>query len=199
MWDVNPHLKASVGEGKLRFLCILTVWNLYIHFFFFGWCLLNDLRVFKNERFEKRREDLVYHSLVVPLGLFVGIAFWSIYLYDPDMMIPENVRQYFPAWYNHCLHTLIIPGSLIEGFCYFHQLPKRRSGISLLSKVLFSYGAIILYFGYFQQFWIYPLLRVLPFPLKLLFIAFCCCLVIFHYFVGEILNKLWWKNNIYEQ
>jgi len=47
--------------------------------------------------------------------------------------------------------------------------------------------------AYYADFWVYPVLQVLGWPERVLFLVMCWVLMIVFYFVGELLTSILWR------
>ncbi|XP_009585198.1 PREDICTED: androgen-induced gene 1 protein-like, partial [Fulmarus glacialis] len=79
---------------------------------FFGICVLTDLSSLLtkgNDSQEQERQlkklislrDWVMAVLAFPVGVFVVTLFWSIYIYDRELVYPKVLDNFIPAWLNH--------------------------------------------------------------------------------------------------
>lgn len=50
-------------------------------------------------------EDLLFASLAFPMGMFVGLIFWGLYLTDRNLVFPPVLDLFIPTWVNHAMHT----------------------------------------------------------------------------------------------
>ncbi|KAJ7419163.1 hypothetical protein WISP_55458 [Willisornis vidua] len=79
---------------------------------FFGICVLTDLSSLLtrgNDSQEQERQlkklislrDWMMAVLAFPVGVFVVTMFWSIYIYDRELVYPKLLDNFIPAWLNH--------------------------------------------------------------------------------------------------
>ncbi|KAG5899750.1 hypothetical protein JTB14_006088 [Gonioctena quinquepunctata] len=185
-------------SNKLKFL---TYWNALFQAFFFTICLLNDF-IGTNENLPKRSplirrvRDKLMSSLALPLAFFVGLTFWGLYFVDRELILPKAIAPYFPVWLNHLMHTNIMVFILIELFTSFRKYPTRKQGLALLLTVMFTYLIWIHVIYYHTGFWVYPVLEVLNWPLRIVFFLTTLSLIILLYIVGENLNSTVWKKQM---
>lgn len=168
---------------------------------YFTLALLNDL-VGTNEPSPshkpliRRVKDVVFSALAFPLALFVGITFWGIYAVDRELILPRSIDPYFPLWLNHVMHTNIVVFILIDLLTSFRMYPSKKIGCSILTSFMLCY-LIWLHIIYFNTgFWVYPILNVLNWPLRVFFYVFCLGLIWFAYSVGETVNKSVWSTEV---
>ena len=74
-------------------------------------CFVNDLtgrrrRDTSSPGLLRRLEDGLYASLAFPIGVFVGVVFWTLFAIDREVVYPTVVDAYIPAHMNHLMHTM---------------------------------------------------------------------------------------------
>ena len=70
----------------------LTFLNMLLQFIFFIVAVLaNFVKSLRPTR------DLVFASAAFPIGMFVGIIFWTLYHIDRKLIFPVELDQYFPG------------------------------------------------------------------------------------------------------
>ncbi|KAK3522340.1 hypothetical protein QTP86_006505 [Hemibagrus guttatus] len=85
---------------------------LVIQAVFFGVCVLTDLSSLLMKgtaSVEQERQlrkliglrDWMMAVLAFPVGVFVVTMFWSLYLYDRDLVYPRLLDNFIPQWLNH--------------------------------------------------------------------------------------------------
>ncbi|XP_053146216.1 androgen-induced gene 1 protein isoform X3 [Hemicordylus capensis] len=103
--------------GSWKFLTFI---NLVIQAVFFGICVLTDLSSLLtkgNDSQEQERQlkklislrDWMMAVLAFPIGVFVVTMFWSIYIYDRELVYPKLLDNFIPPWLNH---GMVFPGLL---------------------------------------------------------------------------------------
>jgi hypothetical protein len=144
----------------------------------------------------RRLKDTVFTSLAFPLAMFVGITFWGIYAVDRELILPRSLDAYFPLWLNHVMHSNIIAFVIIELVTSFRMYPSKKKGFSILCTFMLFY-VIWIHFIYFNTgSWVYPILTVLNWPVRILFYLISLGLVCSLYSVGEKLNRAVWSKEI---
>lgn len=184
--------------GKLKYLTHLDA---MIQTAYFTVALLNDL--FGNNEptpsekpLIRRIKDTMFSALAFPVALFVGITFWGIYAVDRELILPKSFDPYFPLWLNHVLHTNIMVFILLEALTSFRMYPTRKKGLSILGTFMLFYMFWI-HFIYFKTgSWVYPILNVLNWPLRVVFYLFSFGMVCSLYTVGERLNRAIWSKEV---
>ncbi|XP_025940084.1 androgen-induced gene 1 protein isoform X2 [Apteryx rowi] len=121
--------------GSWKFLTFI---DLVIQAVFFGICVLTDLSSLLtkgNDSQEQERQlkklislrDWMMAVLAFPIGVFVVTMFWSIYIYDRELVYPKLLDNFIPAWLNH---------GMVETMWGFDLVPPTSQ--ANLEKGLFS-------------------------------------------------------------
>ncbi|XP_070589749.1 androgen-induced gene 1 protein isoform X2 [Erythrolamprus reginae] len=95
--------------GSWKFLTFI---NLVVQAIFFGICVLTDLSSLLtkgNDSQEQERQlrklislrDWMMAVVAFPIGVFVVVMFWSIYIYDRELVYPKLLDNFIPTWLNH--------------------------------------------------------------------------------------------------
>ncbi|VVD01178.1 androgen-induced gene 1 protein-like [Leptidea sinapis] len=191
-------IRATPFGGKLKYLTYL---NAMLQTVYFTVALLNDL-FGTNEAAQsqkpliRRLKDTIFSSLAFPISMFVGITFWGIYAVDRELILPQVMDEFFPFWLNHVMHSNIVVCTLIELFTSFRMYPRRKIGLSTLSFFMLGY-AVWVHIIYFKTgSWVYPILSVLNWPLRIVFHLFSLAFVCALYTFGETLNRAVWSKEI---
>ena len=133
----------------------LTFLNMLLQFIFFTIALLsNFVKQLRPAR------DLIFASAAFPIGMFVGIIFWSIWAVDRELIFPKILDNYFPAILNHCMHTTVIPLQLGQLYLVKHNFPSRSKGFTITGILCLGYLIWINYIYYMAGFWVYPVIKV---------------------------------------
>ncbi|XP_044527503.1 androgen-induced gene 1 protein isoform X5 [Gracilinanus agilis] len=126
------------------------------------------------------------------IDLFVVTVFWSIYMYDREMVYPKLLDNFIPAWLNHGMHTTVLPFILIEMRTSHHQYPSKKYGIAAVSTFAFGYILWVCWVHHVTGIWVYPLLaHIGPGP-KLVFFGIATILMNLLYLLGEVVNNYIW-------
>lgn len=208
-------LKYLTHLDAVRFFPFFIILKFYIQYILFKSCnvlqmiqtvyftvaLLNDL--FGNNEpapsekpLIRRIKDIIFSALAFPVALFVGITFWGIYAVDRELILPRSVDPYFPLWLNHVMHTNIVLFILLEAVTSFRMYPTRKKGLSILCTFMLLY-VVWFHYIYFQTgSWVYPILNVLNWPLRVVFYLFSLGFVCSLYIIGERLNRAVWSKEV---
>ena len=168
---------------------------------YFTLALLNDI-IGNNEPSPsekpliRRVKDTVFSALAFPLAIFVGVSFWGIYAIDRELILPRVMDAYFPTWLNHVMHSNIIVFILIELLTSFRMYPKRKVGLSILSAFMVCYLVWIHVIYFNTGIWVYPILNVLNWPVRVCFYIFCLALTCGAYSLGETINRAVWSSEV---
>ncbi|XP_009317425.1 PREDICTED: androgen-induced gene 1 protein [Pygoscelis adeliae] len=170
---------------------------------FFGICVLTDLSSLLtkgNDSQEQERQlkklislrDWVMAVLAFPVGVFVVTMFWSIYIYDRELVYPKLLDNFIPAWLNHGMHTTVLPFVLIEMRTTHHQYPSRSCGLAAVCTFAVGYILWVCWIHHVTGVWVYPLLEHLSPGVKIIFFAAVTIIINIFYLVGEVLNNYIW-------
>ncbi|XP_013383835.1 androgen-induced gene 1 protein-like isoform X1 [Lingula anatina] len=178
----------------------LTFWNELINTFYFGIALLNDLcgsnagpedGKDKHSTLQKFR-DRMYSILAFPIGAFVVASFWSLYAVDRELVYPAELDKIIPSWLNHVMHTTVLPFLLIEAYVVYHEYPSKKVGIPGIVFFSSLYQFWILWIAFKADIWVYPILRVLSWPMRIVFMVLCWVLVMILYLCGHEVTQMCW-------
>ncbi|KAF5291435.1 hypothetical protein FQR65_LT01746 [Abscondita terminalis] len=195
---LRPTENEHIFKGRLQFL---TIWNMLLQAVFFTVCILNDFAG-TNEAFPKTKSkirklrDVMLASLAFPISMFVGITFWGIYIVDRELVFPKALDAFFPTWLNHVMHTNIMIFILLQMYLSYHDYPSRKTCASILFVFLICYLIWLHIIRSYSGVWVYPILEVLNFPMRLFFFVILLGLSAGLYLVGEKLNKLFWRGEM---
>ncbi|KAM7026669.1 androgen-induced gene 1 protein isoform 2-T2 [Passerculus sandwichensis] len=142
--------------GSWKFLTFI---DLVIQAVFFGICVLTDLSSLLtrgNDSQEQERQlkklislrDWMMAVLAFPVGVFVVTMFWSIYIYDRELVYPKLLDNFIPAWLNHGMKKMIEDSLKIKSdtsykVCYlctqsgFILETETQRGSSLWSDIMY--------------------------------------------------------------
>ncbi|XP_026756245.1 androgen-induced gene 1 protein-like [Galleria mellonella] len=193
-----PGTSAPPFGGKLKYLTYLDA---IVQTVYFTIALLNDLfgnndTTASEKPLIRRIKDILFCALAFPVAMYVGISFWGIYAVDRELILPRSLDPYFPKWLNHVMHTNIVVFILIELVTSFRMYPTRKTAMTILSTFLIAYF-IWLHVIYFKtDKWVYPILAVLNWPIRIVFYLVSLGFVSSLYFVGEKLNRIVWSKEV---
>ncbi|XP_042318329.1 androgen-induced gene 1 protein isoform X1 [Sceloporus undulatus] len=189
--------------GSWKFLTFI---NLVIQAVFFGICVLTDLSSLLtkgNDSQEQERQlrklislrDWMMAVLAFPIGVFVVTMFWSLYIYDRELVYPKLLDNFIPPWLNHGMHTTVLPFILIEMRTTHHEYPSKTYGLVAVSTFSVGYILWICWIYHVTGVWVYPLLDYLGSGAKIVFFAIVTAIINILYLLGEILNNSIWDTH----
>ena len=85
---------------------------------------------------------------------------------------------------------------LLELFISFRSYPSRNKCLAGLISFALSYLVWLHVVKYYSGVWVYPVLEVLPFPMRVLFFIGAIFLIVVLYLLGEKLNEIVWSREI---
>ncbi|XP_035650066.2 androgen-induced gene 1 protein isoform X2 [Oncorhynchus keta] len=129
------------------------------------------------------------------IDLFVVTMFWTLYLYDRDLVYPRLLDNFIPQWLNHGMHTTVLPFIIIEMRTTHHQYPSRPCGTIAVCSFAVGYVIWMCWVHHVTGVWVYPLLEQIS-PLAKVAFFFCLTVLInIYYVLGEILNSYIWDSS----
>ncbi|XP_048842468.1 androgen-induced gene 1 protein isoform X3 [Brienomyrus brachyistius] len=132
--------------------------------------------------------------LAFPVGVFVVVMFWTLYLYDRDLVYPRLLDNFIPQWLNHGMHTTVLPFILIEMRTTHHKYPSRFCGLLAVCSFAVGYVLWMCWVHHVTGVWVYPLLdRIGPLA-KVTFFSSVTALISIFYVLGEVLNGYIWDS-----
>lgn len=94
------------------------------------------------------------------------------------------------------VHTNIMIFMIAELLMLFREYTSHRKNLTGLLSFMACYLVWIHIIKYFSDDWVYPILEVLPMPIRIAFFAGSLALTIAVYFMGDFLNKTVWDEEI---
>ncbi|XP_034666063.1 androgen-induced gene 1 protein [Drosophila subobscura] len=189
----EEELKARWG-GKFKYLTFLDV---ILQALYHSLALLNDLfgdntvNVATKSKLRSVR-DYVFSALAFPVAHNVCISFWVIYMWDRELIFPSALDAIFPSWLNHVVHTNVALLAVMDMFTCFRRYPSRLAGVTGNISFILLYIIWLHIVRYFSGEWVYPILEVLPMPLRYLFLALLVGFNLVCYLLGEYCNSVVW-------
>ncbi|KAM9703479.1 androgen-induced gene 1 protein isoform 1-T1 [Menidia menidia] len=182
--------------GSWKFLTFI---DLVIQAGFFGLCVLMDVsELLTRADGEQQRlklltiRDAMMAVLAFPVGAFVVFTFWSLYLYDRELVYPKLLDNFIPQWLNHGMHTTVLPFIIIEMRTTHHRYPRRAWGLAAVCCFGVGYILWTCWVHQVTGVWVYPVLeRISPLARLAFFSAMTVVLCVF-YTLGDVLNSYIW-------
>ncbi|XP_064481310.1 androgen-dependent TFPI-regulating protein-like [Ornithodoros turicata] len=175
--------------GRYKYL---THWNLVLQAVMFTLFCVIDFAPIRHKRCLTSVRDHVFLSISLPLCMFVSTIFWTLFFIDRDLIFPEALEMFYPAWLNHLSHTAITFSAIVEALVNHHKQPTRKTGFATLLMFAGVYLALIQYLGLVHGIWVYPVLEVLSSVAFCAFLGFCIFFIFVFYVIGEKLNTCFW-------
>uniref|UniRef100_A0A8D3CPU3 Androgen dependent TFPI regulating protein n=1 Tax=Scophthalmus maximus TaxID=52904 RepID=A0A8D3CPU3_SCOMX len=183
--ELPPGIFVYGGPWKY-----LTFLNL-LQMTFFGLAAMNDLQPGeKSKSTLSRCKDLLFSVFAFPVGMFVVLLFWTIFIYDRELVYPASIDTFFPPWMNHAMHTFVLPVLLGEVLVQPHVYPKTKHALAASSLDLcLNMSCRILWVYLSVGIWVYPLLGHFSTSGLVGFFFFNMSVVTLFYLLGDKLNS----------
>lgn len=101
-----------------------------------------------------------------------------------------KLEKVFPVWLNQVMHSFILPFILIELLLTSRNYPSRKFGVALMVAFTFTYTVVLNIVGVETGSWVYPVLDVMNWPLRIIFFTASIGFGVGMYVVGEKLNSV---------
>ncbi|XP_060522518.1 androgen-induced gene 1 protein-like [Cylas formicarius] len=180
--------------GKIENFKYLTNWDVILQTLYFILCMICDVssdpRTSGKCSRAKQLRELVLSSLVVPVSLFVGVTFWGLYIINRELVFPAAIDPYFPVWLNHMVHTNVVIFSMTELLTSYQEYPPRSKGIRICQIFTLTYILWSCILQYYTGYWVYPILQVLNWPLRIAFFFTNVLTMSLLYIIGEKINYI---------
>ncbi|XP_055693251.1 androgen-induced gene 1 protein-like [Lutzomyia longipalpis] len=195
---VDQHPMARAIGGKFKYLTFL---NAICQAVYYTIALVNDLMGSnkvsqKNLPLIRKLRDYIMVSLAFPLATNVSTTFWTLMAIDRELVFPKFLDDFVPSWLNHIMHTMILVCIVAELFVTFRKYPTRRNGMFGLIVFMTGYLIWIHVIRHYSGVWVYPVLDVLPFALRIVFFVVVIGLTALFYILGEHLNAGIWAKEL---
>ncbi|KAH8412506.1 hypothetical protein KR009_002727 [Drosophila setifemur] len=193
----EDELKARWG-GKFKYLTFLDV---ILQAIYHTLALLNDLfgsNVVSAESKSALRSvrDYIFSAFAFPVAHNVCLSFWVIYIWDRELIFPSALDAIFPrqvqSWLNHVVHTNVALLAIMDMFTCFRRYPSRLAGITGNAAFILLYIIWLHIVRYYSGEWVYPILEVLPLPMRYLFLSLLVGFNVVCYLLGEFANRVVW-------
>ncbi|GAB0092534.1 androgen-induced gene 1 protein [Sergentomyia squamirostris] len=195
---VDQHPMARAIGGKFKYLTFL---NAICQALYYTVSLANDFvgsnRVSHTKLpLIRKLKDYMMVSLAFPLAANVSTTFWTLMAIDRELVFPKFLDDFVPTWLNHIMHTNILICIVIEIFMSIRKYPGRRQGMLGLIVFMTGYLVWIHVIRHYSGVWVYPVLDVLPFALRIVFFIVVIGLTCLFYILGEHLNNTIWAKEL---
>lgn len=184
-------MKRKKYFGILHNLNILTKWNLWIMWIFFGLSVLYDaiLLLKANQKIFRLILTHYFNSIVFPICSFNFVTFWIIFFIDKEIAMALFSDVNNPSI--HCFPFLLV---LIEKYLVYHpyfQIVVHLVGIIFITA---AYQATVLFLRTNTVSWAYLVFDSYKFNSRLFFFLFMWPMIAAIYISGAKINELIWKD-----
>lgn len=134
--------------------------------------------------------DLIFASLVVPLGMLVFGLFWGLKLFS-DVICPVPKEGYikYPLWFDILIHTNVALLPFVDMLISNHKYPNQIFGIALLLAILTCYLIFLLIIHRICDQWVYGIIGEIKGIKKVFFFGALGVVVVVFYLFGEMCNE----------
>ncbi|KAJ0170317.1 hypothetical protein K1T71_014245 [Dendrolimus kikuchii] len=148
----------------------------------------------------KTIREILFSAIVFPFTFMVSTLFWSLYLFDRNLILPLSMSRVISSLSNHIVHTAIIPVALWEVIFLPRRPPKTHSSYLSLTALFTSVYLGILALSYYEKgYWPYPILNVLQGTIYIqIFITVVVALLPFYYYLQWYPTNLVWGRKKYD-
>lgn len=185
--------------GRFKFLTFI---NLLVSVLYYGLAVLSDVLIFlglvkRNKEAISDRlpitkcRDFIFGSLIFPLSFIVTCAFWGVMAVDSELMLPSNLRPMIPihGFYNHAAHSAPLLLAFLEMYFVQHpHYPSRASGSFFFTVFCVAYLSWIMWIAHFANIWVYPVLKVLTWSGRAVFLGSAYLFGLCSFFLGFAIN-----------
>ena len=177
--------------GVFHNLRILTLWNLWILFFFLLASFLYDVILYVKKttnRFFRQMLSDCFNAVVFPLSLFVNIVFLGVFLFDGD--VPFG---WFTDLHNQLSHTVPAVLVITERFLTYHPYINVRGHLIGFLLLTFLYQMTVMLLRTARGSWIYLFLDSFKLNSRMLFFLAMLPILCAIYFIGSQFNHRLWS------
>jgi hypothetical protein len=194
------QVKYSVKYSPLRVIMFVTMQNLYIQTGYFALALTADLLPISKVKAQlKALCSYLFTTVAFPLSMIVAVGYWSILAVDASYLYTDetaSVLKLLPPLLNHCWHTAVAIGVLLELLLVFHHYPSHYVATTTILLYNLAYCIEVFTVYYCADLLPYPFLRMLgPGGMAVFFLLVFPVLLAFYY-IGRTLSYLRWSKDL---
>ncbi|XP_047038482.1 androgen-dependent TFPI-regulating protein-like isoform X4 [Helicoverpa zea] len=128
----------------------------------------------------------------------VVTIFWSLYLYDRQLIFPMDIDLVITKASNHVMHSCILPAVLWEVMFRRREAPRTHVWrLMLVWLTAVVYFTVLFFVHAYKGVWVYPIFGLLTGSIFFyLFIAFVFAILVPMYYSQWMLNSLIWDSRI---
>uniref|UniRef100_A0A8D8ZS03 Androgen-induced gene 1 protein n=1 Tax=Cacopsylla melanoneura TaxID=428564 RepID=A0A8D8ZS03_9HEMI len=189
--DVNP-IDSAYGQ-KFKYLTFIDE---IVQASYFTVCVVCDIISLSNVSSVTTLSsvrDYFFASIGFPIGSFVAITFWALFVLDRNLVMPAEFDQYFPMWLNHIVHSMVFVLPVMEIITSPREYPSIQNGLIGLCVFQGVYLVWIHVVYYKCNMWVYPILEKLGLFARYMFLGSSVAFSIALYFGGQFLNNTIWS------
>ena len=122
---IDEGIVIRTFGGSWRFL---TIWGQYLTILYIFLSCMHDITNIIDSKIKHNIECWIHHLFypICTLTTIIGLLFWSIFWIDKDLMLPKNMRPYYPIILNVFQHggngVIIWLDALICSKKVYHKL-----------------------------------------------------------------------------
>ncbi|XP_022910453.1 androgen-dependent TFPI-regulating protein-like [Onthophagus taurus] len=184
------HLTSTSNNTQLKLVAqfgfrYLTIWNMILQTCYLSTVVicyvLARIDYKQCKSYAKKLEIIlkfVNVSIVSPISIYIVLLFWSVFTANRELIYPIIIEDIVPAWGNYSMHAVIIILPLIEVFLQRSiRMPIFKHSILALTLFLTIYGTTLLCTFYFNEIWLYPFLKFMPWASRIymIFVSYIVC------------------------
>lgn len=171
---------------------------------YFTFALINDLigsnEIIANEKttvpFVRKVRDFMFSSGTISISIGVSVYFWGLYVYDYRLLLPNNVDEIEPKWYNHMVHTFNTVFMVIELLWTHHRYPSNFIMTLWSCTYMTGYFVWMIFLKYKTDAWPYPIFSELPPVPRVGFMIMTVVLQGVLNLILKFVNYMVWKSRV---
>ncbi|KAK9506310.1 hypothetical protein O3M35_008269 [Rhynocoris fuscipes] len=191
--NTNDKVVKRMSMFSVRYL---TNWTYAVQTIYLAMCVVQHLLnlISANKLRDKLTtySDYLFTSIATPMALLVSIVFWVVYIIDRELIFPRALDAVIPVYINHSIHTFNSAIAIVDMYFVRHKFPSWSKAIKGIAIYLLTY-AVCVFGTYFQMgIWIYPLLKELDWPQRILFCLSTLLIGVAMYGLTKLLHMIIW-------
>lgn len=170
----------------------LTIIGLYLTLFTLTIILLHQTiaLIFKRDLQLIRSFSTFLLALILPIELLITLTFWTLYLYDPSVIISEIVLKTtgIGLFQNLCMHLIPVILLIIEVLSF--RLERRNSHVVVLCVFGAAYYLFARSIAVRENKWAYPFLDNRSESVRVLIVSFLTLVAVVFYEVVMVVLRV---------
>jgi hypothetical protein len=135
----------------------------------------------------------LFTAIVFPSTVLVGVLYWSLYVMDRELVFPQSLDEFYPAWITHSVHSFVVVPLIIE-----INLPKEQDydivefqkALPILTAFVVCYQTALIAVYFLHDVWLYPLFKFISWFQRILLLEMLYCMTVMFLYVGIYLQHL---------